>query len=113
MNFLRYTLLVICALFVRESFGSAARLDADFQRAAEYVVNNVNEDASPLLKLEYYANFKQATKGPCRIPRPSIVTESAKRLKWNAWNGLGDKSKSDAKRDYIALLTRDVPDWKN
>ena len=34
----------------------------------------------------------QATDGPCSTPKPGVF-DFVGQAKWNAWNGLGDKSK--------------------
>ncbi|CAH2302733.1 acyl- -binding domain-containing 4 isoform X1 [Pelobates cultripes] len=50
--------------------------------------------------LRFYSYYKQATVGPCSIPRPGFW-DPIGRYKWDAWNRLGDMSQDDAMCAYI------------
>ncbi|KAM4692618.1 acyl-CoA-binding domain-containing protein 4 [Rhinophrynus dorsalis] len=50
--------------------------------------------------LRFYSYYKQATAGPCNIPRPGFW-DPIGRYKWDAWNRLGRMSQDDAMCAYI------------
>uniref|UniRef100_A0A8C5QDC6 Acyl-CoA binding domain containing 4 n=1 Tax=Leptobrachium leishanense TaxID=445787 RepID=A0A8C5QDC6_9ANUR len=50
--------------------------------------------------LRFYSYYKQATLGPCSIPRPGFW-DPIGRYKWDAWNQLGDMTQEDAMCAYI------------
>eukprot|EP01124_Arcella_intermedia_P035744 TRINITY_DN9182_c0_g1_i1.p2 TRINITY_DN9182_c0_g1~~TRINITY_DN9182_c0_g1_i1.p2 ORF type:complete len:239 (-),score=65.80 TRINITY_DN9182_c0_g1_i1:1336-2052(-) len=84
-------------------------IDDDFDGAIEIVRKggfNVTQDE----QLKFYAYYKQVMEGPCKTSAPSFWDFTAK-AKWNAWNSLGDMSPQDAKRNYVQLLTKLVPNW--
>ena len=57
-------------------------------------------------QLQFYANFKQATVGPCSQhggAQPWAVQFEA-RAKWDAWNGCKGTASDDAKQQYIDLI---------
>eukprot|EP01116_Phalansterium_solitarium_P020948 TRINITY_DN6359_c0_g2_i2.p1 TRINITY_DN6359_c0_g2~~TRINITY_DN6359_c0_g2_i2.p1 ORF type:complete len:334 (-),score=70.21 TRINITY_DN6359_c0_g2_i2:1195-2196(-) len=54
-------------------------------------------------KLGFYALFKQATEGPCRVPAPSFYQVLA-RSKWMSWHNCGEMSRDEAMAQYIQLL---------
>lgn len=83
-------------------------IDEMFQFAVEQVRNSEekkNGGPTDDEKLKFYGLYKQATVGPCNIPKPWAVqvVESAK---WNAWNGYGKMSKNDAKLKYCELYEK-------
>ncbi|MEE6466974.1 hypothetical protein FKM82_007109 [Ascaphus truei] len=49
---------------------------------------------------KFYSFYKQATLGPCKIPRPSFW-DPVGRYKWDAWSSLGEMSKEDAMIAYV------------
>ncbi|GMS87489.1 hypothetical protein PENTCL1PPCAC_9664, partial [Pristionchus entomophagus] len=51
-------------------------------------------------QLTTYALYKQATLGPCTRPKPSLF-HPIERVKWHAWNRLGDMPRREAKRIYV------------
>ncbi|CAL1293867.1 unnamed protein product [Larinioides sclopetarius] len=51
-------------------------------------------------KLKFYSYFKQATEGPCELPKPGFW-DVVNRAKWDAWNKLGDMSKEEAMQNYV------------
>ena len=89
------------------------KLKKDFKLAVEFVLGTEGEDprVTQLVKLGFYALFKQATVGVCKDPAPSLF-KPQKRLMWNAWSRLGDMEKTAAMRAYVKKLTKLEPDWK-
>jgi acyl-CoA-binding protein len=57
------------------------------------------------LMLRFYAYFKQATEGPCVAPRPAFW-EVVKKMKWEAWNKLGNMSREEAMNNYVEELKK-------
>ncbi|XP_064644588.1 acyl-CoA-binding domain-containing protein 5-like isoform X2 [Lineus longissimus] len=55
------------------------------------------------LMLKFYAYYKQATLGPCNIPKPGFWDMVGK-AKWDAWHSLGPMGKEDAMRSYVEEL---------
>ena len=62
-------------------------------------------------KLAFYGLFKQATVGPCDKPQPGLL-EMVERAKWKAWKALGRMSKDEAVVQYVKLLDKIAPQWK-
>lgn len=52
------------------------------------------------MMLKFYSYYKQATLGPCNIPRPGFWDPVGK-AKWDAWNSLGDMAKEEAMNAYV------------
>ncbi|TSO57273.1 Acyl-CoA-binding domain-containing protein 5A [Bagarius yarrelli] len=52
------------------------------------------------MMLKFYSYYKQATQGPCDIPRPGFWDPVGK-VKWDAWNTLGDMPKEEAMMAYV------------
>lgn len=85
-------------------------LEEQFNAAVEIIQNLPKEGPiQPSVddKLKQYALFKQATIGKCNIPQPYMI-QIESRLKWSAWNALGDMSKEDAMSQYIELFIEKV-----
>ncbi|XP_039609832.1 acyl-CoA-binding domain-containing protein 5A isoform X1 [Polypterus senegalus] len=57
------------------------------------------------MMLKFYSYYKQATMGPCNIPRPGFWDPTGK-YKWDAWNSLGDMSKDDAMIAYVEEMKK-------
>lgn len=55
------------------------------------------------MMLKFYSYYKQATQGPCNIPRPGFWDPVGK-AKWDAWNSLGEMSKEEAMAAYVEDL---------
>ncbi|XP_061188342.1 acyl-CoA-binding domain-containing protein 6-like [Saccostrea echinata] len=80
-----------------------------FQLATNFVrssTSNFNQDQ--LLYL--YARFKQANEGPCNVSKPGMFDFQGKK-KWEAWKSLGNKTKEEAKREYVSKVKTVVPGW--
>lgn len=74
----------------------------DFNKAANHVQRlATSTDNKTLLTL--YGYYKQATEGPCNIPKPSWYDMKAK-SKWEAWSNLGDLSQEKAKNLYVETV---------
>ncbi|XP_055784838.1 acyl-CoA-binding domain-containing protein 5A-like isoform X1 [Salvelinus fontinalis] len=52
------------------------------------------------MMLRFYSYYKQATLGPCSIPRPGFWDPVGK-VKWDAWSDLGDMTKEEAMTAYV------------
>ncbi|XP_035387055.1 acyl-CoA-binding domain-containing protein 5A isoform X1 [Electrophorus electricus] len=55
------------------------------------------------MMLKFYSYYKQATQGPCCIPRPGFWDPVGK-VKWDAWHALGDMPKDEAMIAYVEDL---------
>uniref|UniRef100_A0A5F9D2D2 Enoyl-CoA delta isomerase 2 n=1 Tax=Oryctolagus cuniculus TaxID=9986 RepID=A0A5F9D2D2_RABIT len=64
----------------------------------------LKEDPGNAVKLRLYALYKQATEGPCTMPKPS-VSDFISKAKWDAWNALGSLPKETARQDYVDLVS--------
>ncbi|XP_054565628.1 acyl-CoA-binding domain-containing protein 4 isoform X5 [Eptesicus fuscus] len=53
--------------------------------------------------LRFYSYYKQATMGPCLVPRPGFW-DPIGRYKWDAWNSLGKMSREEAMFAYITEM---------
>ncbi|KAM8999592.1 acyl-CoA-binding domain-containing protein 4 [Sarcophilus harrisii] len=53
--------------------------------------------------LRFYSYYKQATQGPCRVPRPGFW-DPIGRYKWDAWHSLGRMSQEEAMAAYITEM---------
>lgn len=85
-------------------------LEETFNRAAKHLQTLVSELNNTEL-LTFYAFYKQATVGPCDIPRPNWYQTQAKQ-KWEAWKNLGDMSREVAMENYISALKNVNPSWE-
>jgi len=64
--------------------------------------------------LRFYALFKQATVGPCNVPKPGMLEFVAK-AKWQAWKDLSvgaGMTKDTAVATYVAELEKIAPSWQ-
>jgi len=67
-----------------------------------------SEDVTSLVeKLVVYSLFKQGSLGPCISKRPGMM-HPTDRAKHDAYKGLGDMSKEEAKRHYVEILALKV-----
>lgn len=72
-------------------------------------VNPISEDTALLL----YALHEQATKGPCRVPRPWSLFETQDQLNWDAWKALEGMPAIEAMALYCRTVEEDNPNWWN
>ncbi|XP_056149157.1 acyl-CoA-binding domain-containing protein 5A-like isoform X2 [Lampris incognitus] len=90
-------------------------LEAKFD-AAVRVIRSLPEDGpyqpSDDMMLMFYSYYKQATLGPCNIPRPAGFWDSRGKAKWDAWSSLGNMTKEEAMKNYIEdiqLILETIP----
>ncbi|NXN12174.1 ACBD5 protein, partial [Indicator maculatus] len=57
------------------------------------------------MMLKFYSFYKQATQGPCNIPRPGFW-DPIGRYKWDAWSALGDMSREEAMIAYVEEMKK-------
>ncbi|XP_063654156.1 acyl-CoA-binding domain-containing protein 4 isoform X7 [Pan troglodytes] len=76
-------------------------------QAAVSVIQNLPKNGSyrPSYEemLRFYSYYKQATMGPCLVPRPGFW-DPIGRYKWDAWNSLGKLSREEAMSAYITEM---------
>ncbi|XP_026231270.1 acyl-CoA-binding domain-containing protein 5-like isoform X1 [Anabas testudineus] len=90
-------------------------LEAKFAAAVKVMQSLPDEgpfQPSDDMMLMFYSYYKQATLGPCDIPRPSGFWDSYGKAKWDAWSSLGNMTKEDAMRNYvehIQLILETIP----
>ncbi|XP_040496420.1 acyl-CoA-binding domain-containing protein 4 isoform X2 [Ursus maritimus] len=76
-------------------------------QAAVSVIQNLPKNGSyrPSYEemLRFYSYYKQATTGPCLVPRPGFW-DPIGRYKWDAWNSLGKMSREEAMSAYITEM---------
>ncbi|KAL6737197.1 hypothetical protein Aduo_010862 [Ancylostoma duodenale] len=81
-------------------------LEEQFNAAVEIIQNLPKQgpiQPTTDQKLKMYAFFKQATIGQCNKEKPYFF-HVKERLKWNAWNALGNMPKEDAMTEYVELF---------
>lgn len=76
----------------------------NFLEASEKV-KGLHEKPTDNEMLQLYALFKQATVGDVNIEQPSFWNMVA-RAKWNAWNELKSTTSENAKKQYVALVSK-------
>lgn len=81
-----------------------------FEKACEKIKNLKNLDTN--IQLQFYGLFKQATQGKCNTEKP-WASDFRGRAKWEAWSALSHMSKSEAEKEYVALLDRIAPGWRD
>lgn len=84
--------------------GTAMRASQeDFENAMNQV-KLLKKDPGNEVKLKLYALYKQATEGPCSIPKPGVF-DLVNKAKWDAWNVLGNLPKETARQNYVDLVS--------
>uniref|UniRef100_A0AAG5DTI9 Acyl-CoA-binding domain-containing protein 6 n=1 Tax=Anopheles atroparvus TaxID=41427 RepID=A0AAG5DTI9_ANOAO len=83
--------------------------DRSFYEATTFLEQNTNLFEQQQL-LQFYGLYKQATVGPCNIPKPGIFNVQA-RAKWFAWSGLKEQNQESAKKSYVQLMSKLQPGW--
>lgn len=84
-------------------------LSETFQKAAEHVRQAISKFDSDQL-LELYAYYKQASEGPCSIPKP-IWYDIQGKQKWESWRRLKDMDRDTAIKKYINIVSKVDPMW--
>ncbi|XP_033837834.2 acyl-CoA-binding domain-containing protein 5A-like [Periophthalmus magnuspinnatus] len=84
--------------------------------AAVKVIWTLPEDGpfqpSDDMMLMFYSYYKQATLGPCNIPRPTGFWDTRGKAKWDAWSALGNMTREEAMMKYvedIQLILETIP----
>lgn len=86
--------------------------EAEFEAAAACVAQLAAErQLSEADLLALYACYKQVSCGPCRGPRPGLLSLTARR-KYDAWKALERLSAAEAARRYVERLTELRPQWR-
>ncbi|XP_054452412.1 acyl-CoA-binding domain-containing protein 5A-like isoform X2 [Anoplopoma fimbria] len=90
-------------------------LEAKFVAAVK-VIRSLPEEGpfqpSDDMMLMFCSYYKQATSGPCNIPRPNGFWDPSGKAKWDAWSSLGNMTKEEAMRNYvedIQLILETIP----
>ncbi|XP_004598677.2 enoyl-CoA delta isomerase 2 [Ochotona princeps] len=76
--------------------------ETDFENAQSRV-KHLKEDPGNEVKLKLYALHKQATEGPCSVPKPGVF-DIINRAKWDARDALGSLPKETARRSDVHLV---------
>ena len=90
--------------------GANAHLEMDFDLATKHV-RSLAGSAKQEDLLYFYGRYKQVTVGPCNAPKPSFY-QLTEKSKWNAWQELGQKSRTESQLEYIQRLTELCPEWR-
>ncbi|XP_047223347.1 acyl-CoA-binding domain-containing protein 5-like isoform X2 [Girardinichthys multiradiatus] len=84
--------------------------------AAVKVIRSLPEEGpfqpSDDMMMMFCSYYKQATIGPCHIPRPTGFWDSRGKAKWDAWSSLGNMTKEEAMKNYvehIQLILETIP----
>lgn len=81
-----------------------------FTKAANYAREICGKfDNNELLEL--YGYYKQATEGPCQIPKPKWFDITAKQ-KWESWRRLKDMDRETAMIKYVKIISEVDPVWE-
>jgi len=91
-------------------FADEDELKKLFEDASAYA-RTMNARLTQEQMLALYARYKQALEGPCDAPKPGLFDFQGKH-KWSAWKELGALERSEAMRQYIALIDHLDPDWQ-
>ncbi|KAG7209701.1 hypothetical protein KM043_011340 [Ampulex compressa] len=83
-----------------EKFHAAVNVIRNLPKHGAYV-------PSSDVMLRFYSYYKQATEGPCQLPKPGFW-DLVKRAKWDAWTRLGNMSCTEAMNNYVEELKRIV-----
>ncbi len=76
------------------------RREKQLNQKARFIHNQGPYQPSNEMMLQFYSYYKQATQGPCTIPKPAFW-DIVNKAKWNAWSGLGQMEKEEAMRLYV------------
>ncbi|XP_069067425.1 acyl-CoA-binding domain-containing protein 5 isoform X2 [Pleurodeles waltl] len=79
-----------------------------FQAAVKVIQSlpkNGSFQPSNEMMLKFYSFYKQATQGPCNVPRPGFW-DPVGRYKWDAWSALGVMSKEEAMIAYVEEMKK-------
>eukprot|EP00658_Telonema_sp_P-2_P022419 TRINITY_DN18962_c0_g1_i1.p1 TRINITY_DN18962_c0_g1~~TRINITY_DN18962_c0_g1_i1.p1 ORF type:complete len:174 (+),score=35.83 TRINITY_DN18962_c0_g1_i1:206-727(+) len=86
--------------------------DPEFQGAVNFLKEHGPEiQPSSEVQLKLYALYKQATEGPCSAKAPSRINIK-EHEKWKAHTNLGEMPGEEAVGEYLRVVTKLVPDWR-
>ena len=85
-------------------------VEALFNKAAAYLQTLASTLPQDKL-LHFYARYKQATEGPCNIPKPGFFDFKGKQ-KWDAWKNMGEMNKDNAMMEYVEAMRETDPEWE-
>ena len=89
-----------------------ANCSSDFKSCTEYVHSSTVRAIREADKLKAYGLYKQATSGDCPAelaPNSDIYA----RTKHTAWCSQRGKSREVAEVEYVALIDRLAPEWRD
>lgn len=93
-----------------DSVPTEGEVEILFNKAATYLQTLVSDLPQDKL-LHFYARYKQATEGPCNIPKPGFFDFKGKQ-KWDAWKNMGDMTKNNAMMEYVSAMRDTDPEWE-
>ncbi|XP_035286590.1 acyl-CoA-binding domain-containing protein 5A-like isoform X3 [Anguilla anguilla] len=102
--------LTLCVTMAEEKPIYEIRFDAAVKVIQSLPRNGPFQPSNEMM-LKFYSYYKQATQGPCTTPRPGFWDPVGK-VKWDAWNSLGDMSKEKAMIAYVdemKLILETIP----
>jgi len=79
-------------------------MEAEFSRAADEV-KKLKTKPTDSEMLELYGYYKQATVGDINTVRPGMI-DFAGKAKWDEWSKRKGLSKSEAEKQYVAVVKR-------
>jgi diazepam-binding inhibitor (GABA receptor modulator, acyl-CoA-binding protein) len=82
-----------------------------FEKAVEFVKQLPSGEVDDSIRLDFYKFYKQATEGDCSS-YPPVTINPKEHMKHKAWKSINGMSREDAKKEYIALLSKHIPEWE-
>ncbi|GKU97722.1 hypothetical protein SLEP1_g10827 [Rubroshorea leprosula] len=92
-----------------ERFFAAASY-AGFDGSPQSSTKDIESRFKPDVALILYALYKQATVGPCNVPKPSSWSR-VEQSKWQSWKELANMASTEAMRLFVKLLEEEDPGW--
>ncbi|XP_054447881.1 enoyl-CoA delta isomerase 2 isoform X2 [Pteronotus mesoamericanus] len=84
--------------------GTTMRASQEEFKNAVNQIKLLKKDPGNEVKLKLYALYKQATEGPCNMPKPGAF-DFINKAKWDSWNALGSLPKETARQNYVDLVS--------
>ena len=81
------------------------QLKEQFEQAAAES-KSLSEKPSNETLLQLYSLYKQGSEGDVNIEAPANPFDFVAKAKYEAWAGLKGKSKDDAMKEYVDLVTK-------
>lgn len=92
-----------------ERFFAAASY-AGFDGSPQSSTKDIEAKFKPDVALILYGLYKQATIGPCNVPKPSSWSR-VEQGKWQSWKELANMASTEAMRLFVKLLEEEDPGW--